>query len=150
MADNSEQRLHTLQEGSPWFWKIFGGAIMGLISILLLAHIQNINNLIDRSTIELRSDIKEARQELDKHKERLAVLEQGAYKDKLLALEKTVAVQQVSIDDLKQKLASQEASAVAVKDDLKTMREWNKDMTRQLQELREKMATFNAKKEPQP
>jgi uncharacterized coiled-coil DUF342 family protein len=128
-------------EGSPWFWKIFGGAILGLISILLLGHITNINSTIDRTFLELRGDLKEVRVQQDAYKDRLTAIEQGGCKDKVAAMEKV-------IDDQRQRLAAYEASAVALKEEVKTLREWNKETSRKLQEVSEKVAA-EIKKKPE-
>lgn len=151
---NQEQDAKPLiqyQEGSPWFWKIFGGAIMGLVSILLLAHITNLNSNLDRSFLDLRGDIKEARHQLDNHRERLTALEQGSYREKISSHEKMIAVLQASLDETRQKCAATEANNIALKDDLKALREWNKETSRQLQEVREKLAVeLGKKKAEQP
>lgn len=145
----TEQKLVQYTEGSPWFWKIFGGAIMGLISVLLIGYISNIGNNFDRSLIDLRGDVKEMRQQLDTQRERLAVLEQGSYKDKITTLETRAAALEAALDVQKQKVAACEASNAALKDELKSLRDWNKETSRQLQELREKYAADSAKKKTQ-
>lgn len=111
MADKTEM-IHL--EGSPWFWKIFGGAIIGFISILLLGYITNINNNIDRSFLELRGDIKETRQCIDLQKEKIVLIE---------------------------------ASQGALHEEIKTLREWNKELSKKVAELREKLAQSTNKKE---
>jgi septal ring factor EnvC (AmiA/AmiB activator) len=136
----SERIVHS--EGSPWFWKIFGGAIMGIISLLLLAHITNINNNIDRSFTELRGDIREVRGHIDRHREKLMYIEQSSNnKEKIAAMEKTIQAMQTALDEHKQKVAACEATSAALKEDIKVIREWNKEMNRQLQEVRLKQAT---------
>ena len=99
-------------EGSPWFWKIFGGAIMGLISILLLGHITNINSNIDRTFLDLRGDIKDLRNYIEVQRERLLTLEQGSYKEKIANLEKNITSLQFSIEEQKQKIYSTEFQAL--------------------------------------
>lgn len=131
-------------EGSPWFWKIFGGAIIGLVSILLLSHLTNINNTIDRSFIDLRTEIKELRQHNDAQKERILALEQGGYRDKIATLDKSVAALQVGLDGEKTKAASNEAAITAMKEEIRTLREWNKELGKRINELNEKVTTLSA------
>ena len=131
-------------EGSPWFWKIFGGAIMGLVSILLLSHFTNINHNIDRSFLDLRNDLREVRSITDTHRDRLISLEQGGHKDKLISHEKSIMLLQASLEEQKQKNATNEASIAALKDDNKTLREWNKELSKTVNEMREKLATLSA------
>ncbi len=100
-------------EGSPWFWKIFGGAIMGLVSILLISIISNINNTIDRSFDVIRSDNKALSAGLD------------ATKQKITALE--------AVDSMQ-------------KEEMKSLREWNKELSRQVVELRERLTALEAAK----
>lgn len=149
MTNNkTEERIIQYQEGSPWFWKIFGGAIMGLLSLLLLGHITSINSNVDRTFLELRSDIKEIRSTLDTHKERLMAIDQSSHKNRIEALEKNLAALQMSVDEQKQKMAANDASIVALKEEVKTLRDWYKDMSRTINELREKLASeITARKE---
>jgi len=51
-------------EGTPWFWKIFGGAVLGVISFLLLAHINNINTSIYAAKNEQSALIKDLQAEI--------------------------------------------------------------------------------------
>lgn len=143
MAEN-----HT--EGSPWFWKIFGSSVIGMVTILLISHFGNINANIDRSFLDLRGDIKEVRQTIDSHRERLTTLEQNTYKDRLAMAEKQIETQQVAMEENKQKIAAAEAIVSSLKDDVKAMRDWNVEMTKQVQELREKVAAETAKKVDPP
>lgn len=131
-------------EGSPWFWKIFGGAIMGLVSILLLSHFTNINHNIDRSFLDLRNDLREVRSITDAHRDRLVSLEQGGFKEKVAIQEKTILQLQSSLEEQKQKNATNEASIAAIKEDNKTLREWNKELSKTVNEMREKLATLSA------
>jgi predicted nucleic acid-binding Zn-ribbon protein len=140
---SEENRIH-YHEGSPWFWKIFGGAIMGIISILLISHITNINSLIDRSFLDLRGEIKEIRIVIDGQKEKINSLEQS--KEKILSLEKTISQLQLSLEEIKQKSTTSEAQIISLKEEIKSLREWNKENTRQLQEVREKFAAAEALK----
>jgi chromosome segregation ATPase len=141
MADDN--RIY-YQEGSPWFWKIFGGAIMGLISILMISHITNINSHIDRSFLDLRGDIKETRIVIDAQKEKISALEQN--KEKIASLEKAISQLQLSLEEAKQKSSTNETQIMSLKEEIMTLREWNKETTKQLQEVREKFAAADALK----
>ena len=141
MADDN--RIY-YQEGSPWFWKIFGGAIMGLISILMISHITNINSHIDRSFLDLRGDIKETRIVIDAQKEKISALEQN--KEKIANLEKAISQLQLSLEEAKQKSSTNETQIMSLKEEIMTLREWNKETTKQLQEVREKFAAADALK----
>jgi chromosome segregation ATPase len=141
MPEDSKVHYH---EGSPWFWKIFGGAIMGIISILLISYITNISLQIDRSFLDLRGEIKETRIAIDNQKEKISSLEQS--KEKILNLEKTTSQLQLSLEETKQKSTTNEAQIVSLKEELKSLKEWNKETTRQLQEVREKFAAAEALK----
>lgn len=136
------------QEGSPWFWKIFGGAIMGIISILLLAHITNINSSIDRSFLSLRGENKELYTMMDVQKERLVGLEQNReqVKEKLANLDKIFAQLQSSVEEFKQKTVATETQLASLKEEIKTLKETNKDLTQQLQDIREKLVAADAAK----
>lgn len=146
MAENKEPIQY--YEGSPWFWKIFGGAIMGVISILLLAHITNINSNIDRSFLSLRGEIKDLFTTIDVQRERVASLEQNREqnKEKFANFEKTLTQFQTSLEEIKQKTVANEAQLNSLKEDLKALRESNKEATKQLQDVREKLAAEDGAK----
>lgn len=127
-------------EGSAWFWRIFGGAIIGLVSVLMLSYFNNINNSIDRSTMDLRSEIKELRLKLELQKEKVGQLEQG--NSKFAGIEKSLWSLQTSLDEYKQKLVACDAGISNFREDLKTIREWNREIARQVQEVRDKVATI--------
>lgn len=149
MADR-QLRIHGGDDNTPWFWKIFGGAIIGLISILLLAHLTNINSNVDRTFLGLRDDIKEVRQLAENQRDRITALEQGGYREKVEAMQRSVILMQASLDELKQRLASNDASLNAVKDEMKAMHDWTKDFSKQLQETREKLVAETAAKAKTP
>lgn len=141
MADNSE--------GSPWFWKIFGGTIMGMITFLLLAHITQINSNIERTKSEIRSEVNELRIEskdlriiLDHNRERVVMLEQNftTNKDRIATLELCLKENSASLEDKKQKIAALEANATYLKEELTKTQDQNAKLTEQLQQVREKLA----------
>lgn len=146
MAEGKESNQNN--ENTPWFWKIFGGAIMGFISILLLAHINNINSNIDRSFLSLKGEIKDLFVSIDSQKERLVTLEQSREqnKEKSANFDKLLLQLQSNIEEIKQKAVSIEAQLNATKEETKTLREWNKEATRQLQDVREKLAAADGAK----
>jgi|694.fasta_scaffold08330_14 chromosome segregation ATPase len=146
MTENRD--LLQYQEGSPWFWKIFGGAIMGIISILLLTHITNINSNIDRTFLSLRGENKDLYVMIDSQKERLVGLEQNReqYKEKISSLEKSLLQSQLSIDEFKQKVVATETQLNSLKEEIKALKDLNKDTIQQLQEVREKLVAADAAK----
>jgi hypothetical protein len=50
--DNQKQTTVVHVEGSPWFWKLFGGAIISITTLLLAVILNNFNNNI----VVLRQD----------------------------------------------------------------------------------------------
>ena len=141
MAENNE--------GSPWFWKIFGGTIMGMITFLLLAHITQINANIERTKAETKSEINELRVEskdlriiLDHNRERVVMLEQNftTHKDRIATLELCLKENSASLEDKKQKIAALEATVTHFKEELKAVQEQNGKLLEQIQQIREKMA----------
>jgi len=90
-------------EGSPWFWKLFGGGIMGLIGVLLALIINNLNVNVTSArsdlmniTVQQKTDNEiqfgRLKDELVNVGKQIASLEEFkmATKDKLLVLEKDV------------------------------------------------------------
>lgn len=137
-----------IQEGSPWFWKIFGGTIIGAITFLMVAHISNINTNIERAKnetklelIELRSEVKELRSALDKNRERVVALEQSSLKDRTALIESAQKEMATSLDDRKQKIIALETTCTHLKEEVKTLQTANTKLIEQLQQLREKVVT---------
>lgn len=136
-------------EGSPWFWKIFGGTVMGMITLLLITIFGNLRNEISDNkhefltqVNELRADIRQDRDSFSNFKERLIGLEQGSSKEKLQGLTQSLAVLTEIVNSQKEKLAALETSASITKDDIKIVREESKDIEKQVQEVREKVAAL--------
>lgn len=136
-------------DGTPWFWKIFGGAILGMIALLLLAIINNINGDIERTknefqTIvnELRVEVRQNRELLDGLKERVVALEQTTVKDKIASLEKGVEALSSTLGTKNEKVAGLEASITLTKEELKLLKDENKSLLAEIQSLKEKLAAM--------
>jgi chromosome segregation ATPase len=142
MAENKESTHNS--EGSPWFWKIFGGAIMGSISVLLLSHITNINNNIDRTFISLKSENKELFNMINAQKEKIISLEQ--IKEKINNFEILLNQIQFSINENKQKIITNEAQSNSIKEEIKDLKEFKKDALQQIREIRDKFVAEEATK----
>jgi hypothetical protein len=135
-------------EGDPWFWKIFGGTMMSIISVLLMAYIGTVTSNIDRLIISLKQEIKDLSIVLDKQKERTVGLEKQTeqIKEKETVLENKNSQLEVSLDQLKQKVIANEALILSLKDQMRALDESNKDYLKQIQDIREKLILENAKK----
>lgn len=136
-------------EGSAWFWKIFGGTIIGMITLLLVTIFGNLRNELSDNKYELmsqinelRSDTRQDRESFSGFKERLIVLEHGYSKDKLQNLDQLIRVLSESINNQKEKIVTIESSLFANKEEIKSIREELKDLTKQVQEVREKVASL--------
>lgn len=138
MSDN-EPTIPTQTEPS-WFWKIFGGAIVSVISILLLAHFTSINSNINN----LQSQDKEIRELLDKQKERLAGLEQ--MKERQAVLEKSLSEVNASLAELAKSTAANTATTTSLDKELDTLTDSAKDIALQVQSIREKIVAEEAAK----
>lgn len=136
---NMSEEKAKYSEGAPWFWKIFGGGIVSLISILLLSYFTALNTNIDRNFIDIRLDLKELHQNTNNCKDRLTTLEQNNNKDKIAEMDKNISL-------LKANLAASESALEALKEEYKSMKECNKDLSKQVNEMREKLATLTAQK----
>ncbi len=143
MSEEQQIKIH-YAEGSPWFWKIFGSAIIGVISILLLAHISNINNNIDRAFLDLRGENKDFRLTLDTQKDKVANLEIN--KEKLQTLEKTILLLQASLDKAMQNIAVNDTQIKTLEKNISDLQQCNKDAAKLLNEVREKIVVTDAVK----
>jgi chromosome segregation ATPase len=107
MTNEQTRLVHT--EGSPWFWKIFGGAIMGLVSILLLAHITNINSNVDRTFLDLRGDNKELNRSVEELRHKITTCESSnsALKEEVKILRDWNKETSRQVQELREKLAAE-------------------------------------------
>ena len=121
---------------------------MGLVSILIISHITNINSNIDRTFLDLRNDLREMRNHIDGQKERITALEQGAQKDRIAALEKLAITLQIGIDEQKQKTLAAESLSGSLREEIKVLREENKEQSKIITEIREKIAVLSVRPEP--
>jgi chromosome segregation ATPase len=136
-------------EGSPWFWKIFGGTIVGMITLLLITIFGNLRNEISDNkhefltqVNELRADIRHDRDSFGNVKERLIGVEQSYSKEKLQGLMQSLTTLTETVNSQKEKLAALETGVSTTKDDIKAVREESKDIAKQVQEVREKVAAL--------
>lgn len=134
--------MSDVQGEAPWFWKIFGGTILGMITLLLITIFGNLRNEISDNkrelliqVNELRVDIRQDRDSVSLFKERLVAIEQAYSKEKLSNIDSLLATQ-------KEKLAALEALISTGKDEFKIVREEIKDIVKQTQEVREKVAAL--------
>jgi chromosome segregation ATPase len=136
-------------EGSPWFWKIFGGTIIGMITLLLVTIFANFRNEMSDNKHELliqvneiRVDLRQGRESFGEVKERVVALEQGYSKEKLHSLDQLLASLTADINVQKERIATLDNGISTNKEELKTAREEFKDLTKQVQEVREKVAAL--------
>jgi chromosome segregation ATPase len=90
-------------EGSPWFWKLFGGGIMGLIGVLLMLVINSLNinvtsvrsdlmNITTQQKTETEIQITRLKDELGGMNAKIASLEEfkASTKENLASIEKDI------------------------------------------------------------
>lgn len=136
------------EKDKSWFWNVFGGAMMSIVFILFLSHINNINNNIDKSFLSLKTEIKELSVVLDSQKERIVGLEKNREidKEKDCLLENNIKNLENFLNENKQKLLVCETQISSMKEEIKIISEANKDYLKQIQIMKEKMAADEATK----
>lgn len=148
----------THPEGSPWFWKIFGGTVVGMITLLLVTIFGNLRNEmsdnkheLSTQINELRADIRQDRDSFGSFKERLVGVEQSYSKEQVQGLVQSLTTLTETVNSQKEKLAAMETGVSSTKEDIKVVHEEYKELSKQLQEVREKVASLttaaDAKKE---
>ena len=122
-------------EGGAWFWKIFGGAVIGMITLLAITLMNTINNTNERSRSELstsiseiRSDLRNIRTDLDNQKEKLMLIDNQTTNQKLETLEKQLAEIDKTVKDRSEKIASMEAALAALKEKVGEGQTGSKDL----------------------
>ena len=113
--------------------------------MLLIAHIANLHNEISSNKSEftnyvadLKIDLRQSKDNLDALKEKVMTLEQFCKREKFQELEE-------NIGNDKGKLAALEIVVSSTKEELDRTRQENKDLTKQMQEIREKIIVFEKK-----
>jgi len=136
------------EKDKSWFWNVFGGAMMSVVFVLFLSHINNINNNIDKSFLSLKTEIKELSVVLDSQKERIVGLEKNREidKEKDCSLENNLKNLENLLNENKQKLLVCETQILSMKEEIKIISEANKDYLKQIQTLKEKLAADEATK----
>ncbi len=139
----------THSEGSPWFWKIFGGTVVGMITLLLVTIFGNLRNEMSDNkhefltqVNELRADIRQDRDSFGSFKERLVGVEQSYSKEQVQGLVQSLTTLTETVNSQKEKLAALETGVSSTKEDIKAVREEYKEVAKQLQEVREKVASL--------
>ena len=121
-------------EGSPWFWKLFGGTLIGFIGILLMLVINNIIGNQISTRAELNSVIAELKSESSAQITKL--------KDEVSNLKAQVAAVDEFKDATKDKLTSVDN---LLKDHLESCKEVAKEQETQLRDVREKFILLEGK-----
>jgi hypothetical protein len=136
------------EKDKSWFWNVFGGAMMSIVFVLFLSHINSINNNIDKSFLSLKTEIKELSVVLDSQKERVVGLEKNREidKEKDCLLENNLKNLENLLNENKQKLLVCETQILSMKEEIKMISEVNKDYIKQIQTMKEKLAADEATK----
>ena len=128
-------------EGSPWFWKIFGAALIGSLGVLLMI----ILNAIHANTLSVRSDLTTA---IAEHKRQIDT-DFSKLRDQLKELEVKIAAFDEFKTGVKEKLVSIDA---AIKErtqysetNVATMHQSDKEHSDQIRELRERILKLEEK-----
>lgn len=82
-------------EGSPWFWKLFGGAIISVTTLLLAVILNNFNNNIVVIRQDCNVSISKLHEEFAGVKEKLAGLD-SALRERTSASEKYADIMRVN------------------------------------------------------
>jgi chromosome segregation ATPase len=146
MLTNIKQTLESRSETIESFWKIFGGAMMSIIVILLLTHIGNVASNFDKSFLALKSEIKDLSVVLGQHKELIINLEKNNQQciERVVLLEKNLSDFQKILIDIKQVIVADTANITILKDNIQQLVVVDKDLSKQLQDVREKIIAIEA------
>lgn len=140
MSETKEKQF----DDFPIFWKVFGATILGFVGILLLSYINYISSNADRSVLDLRGDIKEIRILLDSQKEKLISYEQ--IKEKIVSVEKNIETNYSHLEPIKRKDAEIDVQISSLKEEIKSLKDANKELSKNIQETREKVISADVKK----
>jgi len=122
-----------------WIWKIFGGTILAMVSLLLITLFNTINVNINNAkqeavnaVNELKSEIRENNQALDSLKDRVSSLENNETKAKIEALILELKRVETDIISRHERVISNEASVNSLKEDVKTLKAEIKEVNKEV------------------
>lgn len=131
MSDEEEELkkqdviVRSENEGSPWFWKLFGGAIISIISVLFVLIISYITSTLNTNATESRESYKKLWQENTSLREKASGNEQSlqALKERMAVIEATLKEraacdkeQEKQIFELKEKILKLETRLEVAKE----------------------------------
>lgn len=113
MTNTTKETVFTAQhiEGSPWFWKLFGGALIGLTTLLLAVILNSMMNSLTMLRMETLTTITQIKEENVQMREKLATINQArdSGKERYNELDKLVKVNDELLKLHKEKIALLEA-----------------------------------------
>jgi len=128
-------------EGSPWFWKLFGAALIGSLGVLLMV----ILNAIHANTLSVRFELITA---VTEHKEQIDS-DFSKLRDQLKELEVKIAASDEFKTSVKEKLLSIDSSMKErtqfSETSVATMYQSDKEQSDQIRELRERILKLEEK-----
>ncbi|GDY06305.1 hypothetical protein LBMAG51_10920 [Phycisphaerae bacterium] len=126
-----------MEEGSPWFWKLFGGTIISIIGILLAVILQNVNYNVNL----IRNELSQAKSELEGQVARI--------KDEVALIKAQQAALEEFRSSTKEKLGSVDAlikeRAAYSETNVAEMRSHDKEHDAQLRTLSERILRLEEK-----
>ena len=145
MTENNSQT-----HDKDWFWKIFGGAIVGAITLLVITmfgyfqsslselrqEVYNVNTRIVEMASKELGEIKKSIIITEKNIDLLITRDLVQIKEKLASLDANDKQQTKDSESALNKSTKAEEAIVAIKEDLKKIEE-------QIQQIREKLASIN-------
>lgn len=130
------------QEGSPWFWKIFGGAILGMLTLLGVTLMNVINNANHQSKTdlngaiqEIRSDIKVMNNDLAQQKAKLSNIENASYKEEIDSIRKKIEDVEQGVVSRNEKIAAIESTLISLKEKVGEEASANKQLYEKIVQL---------------
>jgi predicted nucleic acid-binding Zn-ribbon protein len=112
MSDKEEVKVTAQHiEGSPWFWKLFGGALIGLTTLLLAVILNSLTNSVSSFRSEITSTLIQMKEENVLIREKLAALNQArdSGKERYADLDRLVKINDELLRLHKEKIALLEA-----------------------------------------
>ena len=126
-----------------WIWKIFGGTILAMVTLLLITLFNTINVSINNAKqeavsalTELKGEIRDNRQALDSLKERTSSLENNEAKTKIEAL--SVELKRIELETInrQERIISNETSVNSLKEDVKSLKDEVKEINKQIHKVK--------------
>lgn len=141
-------------EGTSWFWKLFGGTLIGVLAVLVATLFNNLAQSQIAYKVELRTEIDKVRIELVEANKSISELKEKNAENResivsLTAMQAQLREWQTKIQEKVTAIEGLKEKATITEQSLMDLQTSLKELNKEVQMLREKMVLIEQKLNPQ-